>query len=131
MEHPEELQGLSLCKASLQKSSPVPRSILGRRGQLFSLWHLQRTQPWSSSDFRATRVISEPHKRLAQRFVYGELKIKFDFKIAQSPVPAQRVTFFFHLCLLPALPSSFPRLACKHGRIFPKRVAGRNLWLGN
>lgn len=65
-------------------------------------------------------MISELHKKLAQRFVYGELKIKFDFKIAQPPLAAQRVTFLFHPCLLPSLPSSFPRLASKQGRISPR-----------
>jgi len=70
-------------------------------------------------------------KKLAQRFVYEELKIKFDFKIAQLPVTAQRVTFFCHLCLLPlcdllfAQQLSQSRLQTRQQ--FPAREAGRNL----
>lgn len=126
VQHAEELKGLSLCKAALQRSSPVPRGIWGRRGQLCSLWYLQRTQPWSSRDFRATQIISELHKSLAQRFVYGQLEIKFDFEIAQSPVPAHRVTFLFHLCHPFA-----QQLSLQAWQDFPTRVAGKNLSLGS
>lgn len=78
-----------------------------------------------------TQVISELHKKLARRFVYGELKIKFDFKIAQSPVTAQRVTFFFHLCLLPVFAQQLSQTGLQAWQDFPTREAGKNLWLGN
>lgn len=76
---------------------------------------------------------SELYKKLAQRFVYEELKIKFDFKIAQSPVTAERVTFFFHLCLLPLWDLLFAQQLSQNGlqtwQKFPRREAGRNLCL--
>lgn len=90
------------------------RGILGRKTQLFSLW-----QPWSTQQ-PSPQPTSDLYKKLAQRFVYEELKIKFDFKIAQPSVTAQRVTFFSHLSLLPfgtsSLPRSLPKMACKQGR---------------
>lgn len=78
-----------------------------------------------------TQVISELHKKLARRFVYGELKIKFDFKIAQSPVTAQRVTFFFHLCLLPVFAQQLSQTGLQAWQDFPTTEAGKNLWLGS
>lgn len=78
-----------------------------------------------------TRVISELHKKLAPRFVYAELKIKFDFKIAQPPVTAQRVTFFFHLCLLPVFAQQLSQPGLQAQQDFPTRVAGKNPWLGS
>lgn len=76
-----------------------------------------------------TQGIPELHKKLARRFVYGELKI--DFKIAQSPVTAQRVTFFFHLCLLPIFAQQLSQTGLQAWQDFPTREAGKNLWLGS
>lgn len=79
------------------------------------------------------QLTSELHKKLAQRFVYEELKIKFDFKIAQPPVTAQRVTFLFHLCLFPLWDLLFAQQLSQNGlqtwQKFPMREAGRNLCL--
>lgn len=76
---------------------------------------------------------SELYKKLAQGFVYEELKIKFDFKIVQSPVTAQRVTFFFHLCLVPRWDLLFAQQCSQNGlqtwQQLPTREAGRILWL--
>lgn len=86
----------------------MPWCIWGRTGQLSSLWHPRRTQQ--------AQVISELHERLARRFVYGELKIRFDFKIAQSQLRGSHsssIPASSHLC-----PAAF--LACKHGRISPR-----------
>lgn len=79
------------------------------------------------------QLTSELYKKLAQRFVYEELKIKFDFKIAQPPVTAQRVTFLFHLCLFPLWDLLFAQQLSQNGlqtwQKFPMREAGRNLCL--
>lgn len=97
----------------LCRSSQLLSAISGRKSQLLSLWHPRSTQ-------QPPQLTSELYKKLAKRFVYEELKIKSDFKIVQPPVTAWRVTFFFHLSLLPsgtsALPRSFPKANCKPGR---------------
>lgn len=131
MQHAEELKGLSLCKAALQRSS-AKRHLGKERSALLPVAPAEDTaieQQWfqrHTSDFRATQIISELHKSLAQRFVYGQLENKFDFKIAQSPVPAQRVTFLFHLCHPFA-----QQLSQQAWQDFPTRVAGKNLCLGS
>lgn len=105
------------------------RGILGKKTQLFSLW-----QPWSTQQ-PPQQPTSDLYKKLAQRFVYEELKVKSDFKIAQPPVTAQRVTFFSHLSLLPFGTSSFAQKPSQNGlqtgQKPPPRWEGRNPRLKN
>lgn len=79
------------------------------------------------------QLTSELCKKLAQGFVYEELKIKPDFKIAQSPVTAQRVTLFFHLCLVPHWDLLFAQQHSQNGLQTWQKLsmskAGRKLWL--
>lgn len=84
----------------------------------------------TAAEQQPQQLTSELYKKLAQRFVYEELKIKFDIKIVQSPVTSQRVTFFFHLCLLPFWDLLFAQQLSQNGlqtrQKFPPREAGRN-----
>lgn len=76
---------------------------------------------------------SELYKTLAHRSVYKELRNKLDFKIAQSPVMAQWVTFFFHVCLLPCQSLLSAQQLSLHGlqtcQRFCTREAGGGLCL--
>lgn len=98
-------------------------------------WALLPVAPMedTAAEQQPQQLTSELYKKLAQRFVYEKLKIKFDFKIAQSPVTAQRVTFFFHLCLLPLWDLLLAQQLSQNGlqtrQKSPTREAGSSLCL--